>query len=146
MFKDELWQDVKGLSGVPLFVVVIIVSFLSGMRQLAAELSCGLILAYFITTVIRLVHFKRRPDKQAYRNFIEKIDASSFPSLHAMRAAVMATILSITFSNPLLTALFSLCAIGVGVSRVLTKRHYVSDVIVGLLVGVLVGWLATFIS
>jgi len=146
MFKDEVWQDIKGLSGVPIFVVVIIFSFLVGMQQLALQLLCGLILAYVVTVIIRFVYFKRRPDKQAYKNIIEKIDASSFPSLHAMRAAVLATILSLAFNNSLLTVLFALCAIGVAVSRVMTKRHYMSDVIVGLILGVIVGWLATFIS
>ncbi|MEM3153958.1 MAG: phosphatase PAP2 family protein [Candidatus Woesearchaeota archaeon] len=146
MFKDEVWQDIKGLSGVPIFVVIIISSFLLGNKQLAFQLLAGFILAYVVTIVIRFVYFKRRPDRQAYKNIIEKIDASSFPSLHAMRAAVLATILSITFHNNLLTALFAFCAICVATSRVMTKRHYISDVIVGLILGVIIGWLATFIS
>ncbi len=146
MFKDELWQDVKGLSGVPIFIVVIIVSFLIGMQKLAVQLLVGLILAYVVTTIVRLVYFKRRPDGQAYKNFIEKIDASSFPSLHAIRAAVLATILSLSFNNSWLTVLFALCAIGVAISRVMTKRHYAFDVVAGLVLGIAVGWLATFIS
>jgi len=146
MFKDELWQDIKGLSGIPMFVVVILVSFLIGMQKLAVQLIIGLMLAYAITTIVRLLYFKRRPDGEAYKNIIQKIDASSFPSLHAMRAAVLATILGISFSNRWLTILFALCAVGVAVSRVITKRHYTFDVIAGLIIGIAVGWLTTFIS
>jgi undecaprenyl-diphosphatase len=146
MFKDELWQDIKGLSGIPIFAIIIIVSFLSGMQKLAIQLVISLMLAYAITTIVRLLYFKRRPDGQAYKNVIEKIDASSFPSLHAMRAAILATVLSISFSNNWLTVLFAFCAIGVAISRVMTKRHYAFDVIAGLILGIAVGWLATFIS
>src|SRR5574341_841050 len=151
MFKDELWQDIKGLSGVPFFVVIIVIAFLLQEKTLAYQLIVGLILAYTLTTIIRLAYFKRRPDKQAYRNIIEKIDASSFPSLHAMRAAVLATILSAFFENFWLTPLFALAAVGVAVSRVMTKRHDVSDVLAGLIFGVIIGgvsiWLAArFIS
>ena len=139
------------MSGVPFFVVIILISFLLKEKMLAHQLIVGLILTYAITSVIRLMYFKRRPDKQTYRNIVEKIDASSFPSLHAMRAAVLATILSAFFENFWLTPLFALAAVAVAVSRVMTKRHDVSDVLAGLIFGVIIGgvsiWLAaTFIS
>ncbi len=151
MYKEELWQDIKGLSGVPFFVVIIVISFLLQKNALAYQLIIGLILAYAVTFFIRLVYFKRRPDKQTYRNIVEKIDASSFPSLHAMRAAVLATILSAFFENFWLTPLFALAAVAVAVSRVMTKRHDVNDVLGGLILGVIIGgisiWLAArFIS
>lgn len=151
MYKEELWQDIKGLSGVPFFVVIILIAFLLQEKKLAYQLIVGLILAYAVTFVIRLVYFKKRPDGQTYRNIIQKIDASSFPSLHAMRAAVLATILSAFFENFWLTPLFALSAVAVAVSRVMTKRHDVSDVLAGLIFGVIIGgvsiWLAaTFIS
>lgn len=129
-----------------MFIIITIVSFLIGMQKLAVQLFIGLILAYVITTIVRLLYFKRRPDGEAYKNIIQKIDASSFPSLHAMRAAVLATILSLSFNNHLITVLFALCAIGVAVSRVMTKRHYTFDVVAGLIIGIAIGWLATFIS
>lgn len=151
MYKEEIWQDIKGLSGVPFFVVIIIIAFLLQEKTLACQLIIGLALAYAVTAVIRLAYFKRRPDKQGYHNFIEKIDASSFPSLHAMRAAVLATILSAFFESFWFTPLFALAAVAVAASRVMTKRHDVNDVLAGLIFGVIVGgisiWLAArFIS
>lgn len=146
MYKEEIWQDIKGLSGVPFFLVLIIISFLVGERTLACQLIIGLALAYAVTVVIRLLYFKRRPDKQGYHNLIEKIDASSFPSLHAMRAAVLATILSAFFESALLTPLFALAAVAVGVSRVMTKRHDISDVLAGLILGALVGGVSIWIA
>jgi len=147
MYKQELLQDIKGISGVPLFVVLIIVSFLLGMIELSAQLTVGLVLAYAVTVLIRIFYFKRRPDKESYRTFIEKIDASSFPSLHSLRAGVLATILSLYFGNNLLTILFALCAFAVAFSRVVLKRHFASDAIAGLVLGIGIGLLvARFIS
>ncbi len=144
MFRDELMQDIKGLSGVPIFVVLIISFLLVGSRVLALQLLIGLILAYAVTSLIRIIHFRRRPDNETYGNFIEKVDASSFPSLHAMRAGVLATILSFWFSQ--LAIIFALCAIAVAASRVVTRRHYVSDVVVGLILGAVIGFGVRLIS
>jgi len=151
MYKEELLQDIKGLSGVPFFVIIIVISVLLQQNMLAVQLVIGLILAYVVTVLLRIAYFKRRPDKQSYHNWIEKIDASSFPSLHAMRAAVLATILSAFFESVWLTPLFALAAVAVATSRVLMKRHDISDALAGLIFGAIVGglsiWLAaTFIS
>ncbi len=147
MWRDELLQDIKGLSGVPIFIAVVLISFFVGERALALQLTAGLALAYAITVILRIVFFSQRPDKQKFTNFVEKLDASSFPSLHSMRAAVLATILSLHFSNSLLTAFFAITAIAIAVARVLQKRHFARDVIAGLVFGAAIGFLvAKFIS
>ena len=144
MFRDELMQDIKGLSGVPIFVVLIISFLIIGNRVLGVQLLVGLVLAYVVTSIIRLIYFRRRPDNEQYHNVIGKIDASSFPSLHAMRAGVLAAILSFWFSQ--LAIIFVLCAIAVAASRVATRRHYVSDVVVGLILGAVIGFGVRLIS
>lgn len=149
--KTEFLQDLKALAGAPLFCVVIVISYFIGKPVLALQLFSGLILAYVLTFGIRTFYFRLRPDKEKYHNYFEKINASSFPSMHAMRASVFATLLVLFFNNNFLTVLFVVCAAGVGISRVLTKRHHTSDVIVGWIFGVIVAlfdvWLvAKFIS
>jgi len=147
MYKEELLQDIKGLAGVPVFGVLIVLSFLLNKFELAKELFVGLIAAHILTILIRALYFRRRPDKERYRTFIEKIDASSFPSLHSMRAGVLAAVLGVYFVNFWPVLLFILCAVAVAFSRVLSKRHYASDAVVGLILGFLIGWLAArFIS
>jgi len=147
MWRDELLQDIKGLSGVPIFIAVVLISFFAGEKSLALQLVAGLVLAYAVTVILRIAFFSQRPDKQKFTNFVEKLDASSFPSLHSMRAAVLATVLSLHFDNSLLTAFFALTAIAIAVARVLQKRHFARDVIAGLVLGVIVGFLVVrFIS
>ena len=142
---NDVIQDAKGLAGLPFFVVLVIATFLLGLLALSAQLLVALILATGLTILIRTFYFERRPDRQSYKNFFEKIDASSFPSLHAMRAAVLATLLAAYFANLWLTILFWACAIVVALARVLLKRHFVKDVIVGLIAGVLIAYFSVYL-
>jgi membrane-associated phospholipid phosphatase len=145
MMLQENLQDLKGLAGNPLFALVILLALVLGKTVLFWQLIVGLALAYAITVTTRMVFFRRRPDKQAYHGIIGRFDASSFPSLHSMRASLLAALLALYFNNDLLTALFALCAVGVGVARVVQKRHFISDVVVGLIVGVLLAFLSVWL-
>lgn len=142
MWKNELLQDIKALSGVPIYIAIILTTYLINIKELSIQLTIGLILAYAVTATIRLLHFVQRPDKQKYHNIIEKIDASSFPSLHAMRASTLATILALHFNNNILTTFFAITAIAIAKTRVLQKRHYPLDVIAGLILGVIVAYIS----
>ncbi len=151
MFKDELLQDIKALGGFPVYTIAIIVAFFYGMTALSAQLLVGIVLAFGVTVLIRIISFKERPDRQPFNGFLTRIDASSFPSLHSMRASILATLLIRQITNPILIILLILYAMAVGFSRVKLKRHYVSDVVAGLILGVPVAlasiWLvARFIS
>ena len=139
MFKDEVFQDLKALAGVPIFILLVTSFFVLGRREVALQLSLGFVASYAVTIATRAVYFRRRPDKEGYKGFISKIDASSFPSLHSMRAGVLASVLSLSFSNIILTIVFALASIGVAISRVVQKRHFASDVVAGLIIGVVIG-------
>ena len=94
--------------------------------------------------VIRSIYTKNRPDKQEYKNYLEKIDALSFPSWHTARIVYLALIFSYLFNNNLLTLLFTLVAILVAYSRVYLKRHDYWDVLGGIVLGVVAFWLSGF--
>jgi undecaprenyl-diphosphatase len=145
MIREEFLQDLKALAGVPLFCVVVALAFVLGKVSLASQVIVGLVLAYVLTVFIRTFYFRLRPDREKYHNYFEKINASSFPSMHAMRASVLATLLILYFNSTLLTVLFIVCALGVAVSRVMTKRHYTTDVTVGLILGVLLAFLSVWL-
>ena len=145
MMLQENLQDLKGLAGNPLIVVIALLALILGKLVLFWQLVVAVALAYILTIFVRLFFFRRRPDKQKYHSLIGRFDASSFPSLHAMRASVLATLLALYFNNSLLTVLFIICALGVGIARVVQKRHFVSDVLVGLVVGVLIAFLSIWL-
>lgn len=145
MYTSEVLQDIKALGGLPLFGIAIVVSFLFGEVRLSAQLLLGLVLSFGLTTLIRIVYFRPRPDKQAYGTFFQKVDASSFPSLHSMRAAVLAVLMMFFFNQLLISVLLGLCVITVAVCRVLLKRHHVSDVIAGIIFGTIIAFVSVWL-
>ena len=146
MFRQEIWQDLKGIGGVPLYLVVTLLALTFDKVTLFVQLVIGLILAFAVTAIIRFVYFKERPIKQEYRTMIERIDASSFPSLHTGRAAVLGTLLILHVQNLWGGVIIGLAALGVAAARVSLKRHFVWDVIFGLLIGVVIGFAAVQIT
>ena len=145
MYKDELSQDLKAFGGFPLSAVLIVSSFILGLSAIAWQMVIGLVADVFVVIIIRLLFFRQRPMRQKFSNIVEKVDASSFPSAHSARAGTLAGVLALYFQNPLLSVLFVLLAIGVASLRVVQKKHHVSDVVTGLILGVLIGFAAAFL-
>src|SRR3989338_8783115 len=137
MLREELWRDAGALGGFPLYLLVFLLAVIYD-TSLAIQLFIGGLLSLFLTTLIRIVYFKDRPVKETYNNFIRKIHASTFPSLHTMRASLMATILTAWMPNVILGIVLFLSAAGVGYSRVKFKRHFVKDVVSGYVIGIIV--------
>jgi len=138
----DLVGEVSALGSVITYGIIALMFFALGFNAVFTQLIIALIFGYTLTSLLRSVFFKQRPNKKKYTNFIEKIDASSFPSLHAMRSAFLGVILISFFQNFLATALIVLCIAAVGTSRVMEKRHYAADVIAGVILGIIIGLLA----
>lgn len=139
---DEVMRDTTAMGGLAIYGFVAVLFLLVGRADVFAQLLVGVVLLYAIIAAIRLLFFKVRPDRQRYKGIFTKIDAGSFPSMHSARATVLAIILAQFFTNPLARALLVLGVLGVVVTRVLLKRHDVTDVIGGVVVGAVIGWLA----
>lgn len=127
-------QDISAFGGLPFYLVVILI-FLPFNTSISLKLALGLAFCYILTILIRLVFFKKRPDKQAYKGIIEKINASSFPSLHSMRITFLGLILIFYFNNLLATIILSFLMVCVYTSRLILKKHYLPDVIAGIVLG-----------
>lgn len=65
-------------------------------------------------------------------------DQFSFPSGHTITAFAVSTALGIFYPTLLAGLLF--CALSVAVSRILLGMHFLSDVMAGAVLGVLLGW------
>ena len=143
MMMQELWQDLKAFGGVPVFVVIVLAALVFNKTSLAAQVVLGFAVSFALTFAIRAFYFRRRPDREEYRSFFQRIDASSFPSLHAMRAAVLWVLMMFAFPQPYLIALFALIIVFVAVARVYLNRHYPSDVIAGVVIGAIIAYACT---
>jgi membrane-associated phospholipid phosphatase len=146
MQSREFLEDVKAFGGLPIYLALIAVFFVLGYVSMSVRLLIGLVLAYALTSSIRFIFFRQRPDKQKFKGLAQKIDASSFPSLHAMRAGCLAILLIVFFSNFWITVISIIAAVCVALVRVVQKRHFASDVIVGLIFGAIIAWISILIQ
>jgi undecaprenyl-diphosphatase len=97
----------------------------------------GILITALLVFAIKLTVRRRRPEGkwgQVYR----KTDPHSFPSGHAARAALLA-VLAIGLGPAWLGVALAIWAPLVMLARVAMGVHYLSDVLAGALLGVLVG-------
>ncbi|MEN4011507.1 MAG: phosphatase PAP2 family protein [Bellilinea sp.] len=106
-------------------------------RSLSAFLILDILLLAVLVMVIKFTFRRSRPPGEwgsIYRN----TDPHSFPSGHAARAVMLAVITAAL--GPLWAAVgLSIWAILVSMSRIFTGMHYLSDVLAGMLLGLLSG-------
>ncbi len=149
MFK-EFVRDISALGGLPVYFLAVIVFVFKQRYEYALSLIISFILVYALVVPIRLVYFRRRPDKQRHKGILSRIDASSFPSIHAARAAILGITLIYLFNNILFTIFAAIVILLAAWTRVWLKRHYASDVAVGLVLGAAaalaaVNWIAPYL-
>lgn len=140
MLRDELIEDMKCLGGFWLYLIISFVFLILGEFAWGVLLLVSLAVAFVVIILVRLAYFKPRPAPYKIKGVYSRIDASSFPSMHSARAAILAVILSYYFRSPALTAVFVVCALGVSAARVVSRKHFLTDVIAGLVLGVVIAF------
>jgi len=109
-------------------------------RERVVFISVGLVI--MAAAVILLKFSIRRPRPEGAWGQIYRItDPHSFPSGHAARSAALA-VMGIAVGPPWFALALSIWAPWVGISRVALGIHYLSDVLVGWLVGAAMGGIA----
>lgn len=139
-YKFKEWaRDITALAS-PLILVFVPFIFL-GATKVFYILLLALLVNEIIASVIKIVFPKKRPDGQTYSGLLEKIDAGSFPSLHASRITLVYLTLFSNSDNIVIQVVFILVIVLVLFSRILLKKHFWIDVLGGLVIGGLI-WLA----
>jgi membrane-associated phospholipid phosphatase len=142
MILKKIFDELTLLGGILFYLLFMLILFLSGEYTYCFFFGLALILIYFITFIIRLFYFKQRPNKANYRNFLEKIDASSFPSIHAARSTFIFIFLVFFYSKIYyLIPLYTLLFLGVLFSRIYLKKHDYIDLFGGIIMGILLSLL-----
>lgn len=130
-------------------VYALIFVFFLLYRYYYAILTAVLILIQtFFVQIMKRVVFASSPRPKTFfqdwegvtLQFVEgvKVHAfNSFPSGHTASAFAIATLLTIYFQKPILTVLFFLGAVLVGISRVYLLQHFFEDVLVGASIGII---------
>jgi undecaprenyl-diphosphatase len=103
----------------------------------ALALGAGVVVTALLVMSLKFTIRRRRPEGE-WGNIYRKTDPHSFPSGHAARAAMLATI-NLGMGPPWLALFLVIWAPLVGLARVAMGVHYLSDVIAGAVLGVVVG-------
>jgi membrane-associated phospholipid phosphatase len=151
--QKDLIHDISSLGGLPCYLVAtglfVLVTPAAMRVSFALTLLGALVACFAITALMRFVWFVPRPKPVKHHNAIERIDASSFPSLHAMRIAVLCTIVTLltvvtasALTVGIVLALSLIVTTAVCWARVKRLRHRVVDVAVGAIIGVIVAVIA----
>lgn len=103
-----------------------------GKTLIARELAIGLVISWAVIYSLKHIVGRERPE----HHIEHVVSRASFPSGHSGNAFVTATILSVHLGRTLI--FFSLAAT-VAFSRVYLEDHYLSDVVVGSGIGLIIG-------
>ena len=139
-YKSKEWaRDITSLASplILLFVPLIVL----GPTSSYAYLLLVLLANEIIGSLIKIFFHKSRPDGQAYKGILEKIDAGSFPSLHASRITIVYLTLFSHVTDIYIKVAILLMMLAVMISRVLLKRHFIIDIVGGFVIGVFLWWL-----
>lgn len=140
IITEKIWRETTHFGSLWFYSFLIIFVFILGEKVLSFQLLGGIIISYVITLIIRGIYYRDRPVKQTHHNFLEKFDASSFPSLHSMRGAILFTLFSFYYKTLPIALLFLVLAITIFASRYFLKKHYISDIAAGALIGFLLAY------
>ena len=143
----RLVETALGTIGMTVLTVVLAVAmFARGHRRAAAYTVVVMGLAALATTGLKLLVARERPDWQTEAG---SLTSNAFPSGHASSTAAYATVcvvLAIMLvrrlgTRRLVYAAAAVLVVVAGLDRVLLGRHYATDVVAGVLLGVGVGLL-----
>lgn len=135
--------DVSALGSLPAMLFYCLLFKFLGHDLFAVQLLAFVLLAYVVILPIRYFWPKERPVRLSKRNIFERLDAASFPSMHAMRAAGLATLVWIEFPEIPIRTLFIVLGVVLLATRLILKKHHRADLVVGAAFGII---LATVIG
>lgn len=137
-FRESVIRDITTFGGLPFFgAVILFLFFLGNQIFLLSQLIIGLIIIIGIAVIIRSFYYKPRPKELTHNSWLERMEASSFPSIHAARAWFLVFVFGNYFQNTGIWALLSTAAIAICYSRLHMKRHDVWDLAAGTVLAII---------
>lgn len=140
------FRDITAFGGTPFYILLWVFLILIREYWLFLKLIGGFLFILMVTAIIKSIYHKERPLKQEYHNFAERIDASSFPSMHTVRAFFFSLTLIAFFKYELWASMFLVAlALLISYSRIFLKKHDWWDLLGGIILGIITFWLSMLI-
>jgi membrane-associated phospholipid phosphatase len=136
----DSWRDLTVFGSFVFYILILFATLLLKETTLFIHLLFGLSILVTAVVLIRAIYFKNRPRKESHHTIVEKIDASSFPSLHTAKAFFLAITFAQFGAFPVQIFLFLIAGL-TGYSRIYLQKHDWVDVIAGAILGIGVYWI-----
>ena len=114
-------------------------------RRLAVVLITGILLTAVVVLLIKFSVRRQRPEGE-WGQLYRRADPHSFPSGHAARALMLAVVALALAPAAWFGWLLIIWAPLVGLARVATGLHYISDVLAGWILGLVMGLITIQLS
>ena len=128
----EFFRDVTAFGGMSFYIVVLLLTLLFQQYAVFWNLTIGFLIILTCVVLIRIVYFKARPRPQDHHNYLQRLDASSFPSLHTARIFFAAFYFSYVWNRLYSTIILLTIALSVSYSRIYLQKHDWWDVLGGI--------------
>ena len=135
--KPKLTQIMIGFTSLgssPVIGVVLLFAYFLGTSNQFITLSAGVLLTTAAVQIVKYFSARERPENQV----IKASFASSFPSGHSASSFAVATMLS-SFYPEVLPLSFALASL-VALSRVYLGEHFLSDIVAGSALGIVIAY------
>lgn len=129
-------DDFSLFGSVPFYWFITLGMYFIGNMLLFSRLAYSWLIGFIIILIVKNVHYKDRPRKEEFSIFMEKVAASSFPSSHSMGITVLAILISLTYPYGWIIAMLGFVSIMVYIQRYITRKHFVIDIIGGILIAI----------
>ncbi|MBS3152873.1 phosphatase PAP2 family protein [Candidatus Woesearchaeota archaeon] len=136
-YTKEAFMAITSLGTVFFYTIIFLFLFFIKEFTIAKHIAIGLILCYLFVFVLRIFYFKERPEKEEYYNLFTRINASSFPSLHAMSSIYVAIVLANHIKKSIISIFLVSISLLIAYSRIYLKKHYFVDIMLGLILGII---------
>lgn len=139
-WRQMFWRIITTLGS---FYIVVPVALALAMINtlLGVKLLLGIAVISGITIIIRLLYFKERPKKRPTTSLLRKIDASSFPSIHAARGFFFAMVLTRYYQSQSIGIVLFVLAVLIAFSRYRLHHHDSVDILGGTILGIAISYL-----
>jgi undecaprenyl-diphosphatase len=121
----------------PFYLLVTVAAFFLS-RKISLDLLIAFVLLMIVCYSIKLFYRKPRPDageRPAGKSWFGWLDAASFPSVHSARAAAISVCAVSADKNVLIAIAVIIFTSSIGLSRIKLRRHFLIDVIGGVVIG-----------
>lgn len=144
-FLRKFFLFLTNLGGQEILIVAIIVVYFIVSKKQGQRIAFAIFSSLLINNALKVIINRDRPFKHPNRTYdVDSVEASasgmSFPSGHSQNAAVSYSSIAFTYKKRYLWIAAIFLIFLVALSRIMLGVHYPTDVIVGVILGLLIAY------